>query len=283
MPPERTALNADIRQFYDVSSGLWESVWGEHMHHGYWEAGEEDKDPRVAQVDLIVRLIEWAGIERASAVLDVGCGIGGASLYLARRFGAEVTGITLSPVQCKRATERAHEQGLEGTVRFEVADALEMPFADKQFDLVWSLESGEHMADKAQFLRECYRVLRPGGQLVMATWCCREGELNERERRWLEAIYRVYCLPYIISIEHYRRLLAEVGFGGIESTDWSRQVARFWELVIQSALSPTVLVEIFNRGMTLIRAALAMQLMRQSYKRGLLRFGVLHARKPGVR
>ena len=52
-----------------------------------------------------------------------------------------------------------------------MADALAMPFADKSFDLVWSMESGEHMPDKRQFVRELARVAAPRGKVIVVTWC----------------------------------------------------------------------------------------------------------------
>ncbi|AGY57050.1 methyltransferase domain-containing protein [Gloeobacter kilaueensis] len=276
---ERKGLNEGIRRFYDASSGLWEEVWGEHMHHGYWEAGEQTKDRRLAQVDLIVRLIDWAAIGTPTSILDVGCGIGGSSLYLAERFGAQVRGITLSPVQCARAQVRAAERGLQAQAQFSVADAHQLPFADASFDLVWSLESGEHMADKAQFLGECYRVLKPGGQLLFVTWCCRHGELTAREQSWLAAIYRIYHLPYILSIESYADLLVKSGFQGVQQANWSERVARFWSLVIDSALDPAVFLKVIAQGPEVIKGALAMQLMRRAYAKNLLRFGVFTAYK----
>lgn len=163
-----TALSRQIQDFYDASSGLWEQIWGEHMHHGYYgPTGRYRKDRRQAQIDLIDECLGWANLTQASHILDCGCGIGGSALELATRFQAQVVGITLSPVQAKRATERAAAAGLASETapcaRFEVADALAMPFADQSFDFVWSMESGEHMPDKVGFLRECYRVLKPGG------------------------------------------------------------------------------------------------------------------------
>lgn len=59
------------------------------------------------------------------------------------------------------------------SVSFQVGDALQQPFADGQFDLVWSLESGEHMPDKAQFVGELARVCAPGGRVIVVTWCHR--------------------------------------------------------------------------------------------------------------
>ena len=112
----------------------------------------------------------------------------------------------MSPVQAARATERASEANLSLRTQFQVANAQAMPFADNSFDLVWSLESGEHMPDKTKFLQECYRVLKPGGKLIMVTWCHRptdESPLTADEEKHLQDIYRVYCLPYVISLPEY--------------------------------------------------------------------------------
>src|SRR4028118_156129 len=106
-----STLKNQIQQFYDASSGLWEQIWGEHMHHGYYgSTGKEKKDRRQAQIDLIEELLKWGGVAQAEEILDVGCGIGGSSLYLAQKFNARAVGITLSPVQASRATQRAQDR-----------------------------------------------------------------------------------------------------------------------------------------------------------------------------
>ena len=118
-------LYQQIRKFYDASSELWEKVWGEHMHHGYYGRGGHYKiERRQAQIDLIEELLFWAGVTVDNPprnIIDVGCGIGGSTLYLAKKFGTNATGITLSPVQASRAKERAKEQDLEKQVGFQVA------------------------------------------------------------------------------------------------------------------------------------------------------------------
>jgi tocopherol O-methyltransferase len=278
-------LQQQIRQFYDASSELWEQVWGEHMHHGYYGAdGTEPKERRQAQIDLIEELLNWAGVQQAEQILDVGCGIGGSSLYLAQKFNASATGITLSPVQANRAIERAKAAGLENRARFKVADALAMPFPDQSFDLVWSLESGEHMPDKRQFLQECYRVLKPGGTFLMATWCHRPAEppnppLTADEQKHLEKIYRVYCLPHVVSLPEYAAIAQALHFQTIHTADWSTAVAPFWNVVIDSAFTPAAIVGLLRSGWTTIQAALSLGLMQQGYERGLVRFGLLSATK----
>lgn len=274
-----STLYQQIQQFYDASSGLWEQIWGEHMHHGYYgPQGDQRKERRQAQIDLIEELLLWAQVKQAGQILDVGCGIGGSSLYLANKFQATVTGITLSPVQAQRATERSRAAGMERTTQFQVANALHQPFDDHSFDLVWSLESGEHMPDKRQFLQECYRVLKPGGTLVLATWCHRpitSYPLTPEEQAHLAEIYRVYCLPYVISLPEYQAIAQELTFQNLRTADWSTAVAPFWDDVISSAFNLTALFGLLTSGWQTIQAALALGLMQRGYQSGLIRFGLL--------
>lgn len=283
-----STLYQQIQQFYDASSGLWEQIWGEHMHHGYYGAdGRQPKNRRQAQIDLIEELLQWAApIQATDRILDVGCGIGGSSLYLAEKFNAHVTGITLSPVQADRARERAQAAGLAAgkpSADFQVANALEMPFADQSFDLVWSLESGEHMPDKLKFMQECYRVLKPGGTFLMVTWCHRpidEQPLTAEEQSHLADIYRVYCLPYVLSLPEYVAIAQTLNFQNLRTADWSTAVAPFWDVVIDSAFTPQAIVGLLRSGWTTIQAALSLGLMRRGYQSGLVRFGLLCSQRP---
>jgi tocopherol O-methyltransferase len=276
-------LYQQIQQFYDASSGLWEDIWGEHMHHGYYGAeGTEKKERRQAQIDLIEEVLQWAQVETAENVLDVGCGIGGSSLYLAGKYAASVTGITLSPVQANRAKERAAGLGLSGRTNFQVADALNMPFADNSFDLIWSLESGEHMPDKTKFLQECYRVLKPGGTMIVVTWCHRPVDtspLTAEERNQLEEIYRVYCLPFVISLPEYAEIARQLPLQNLRTADWSKAVAPFWNVVIDSAFNFQALWGLLTSGWTTIQGALSLGLMQRGYESGLIRFGLLCGKK----
>ena len=280
-------LYQQIRKFYDASSGLWEKIWGEHMHHGYYgRSGNYKVERREAQIALIEELLLWAGVKVNNPpqnIIDVGCGIGGSTLYLGNKFNANARGITLSPVQASRAKERAKEQGLETQVDFEVANALKMPFEDNSFDLVWSLESGEHMPDKTKFLQECYRVLQPGGKLILATWCHREtsvlGELTTSEIKHLKEIYRVYCLPYVISLSEYFAIAKSCGFKHIKADDWSTQVAPFWDVVIDSAFNLEAITGLVEAGWQTIESALSLNLMSRGYSCGLIRYGLIGGTK----
>jgi len=99
-------LEKEIKDFYDASSSLWENIWGEHMHHGYYGRNGRNKVPRrQAQIDIIEELLYWGNLHNPETppqnILDVGCGIGGSTLYLAQKFNATAPGVTLSPEQAK--------------------------------------------------------------------------------------------------------------------------------------------------------------------------------------
>lgn len=147
---------------YDAwtEEGILEYYWGEHIHLGTYNKAERKKpwggylrkNFIQAKYDFIDEMMEFGKIQtkgEGTKVLDVGCGIGGTTRYLANKFGpgTSVTGITLSPAQVKRATALAEERGL-GNAHFQVMDALKMDFPDNSFDMVWACESGEHMPDK---------------------------------------------------------------------------------------------------------------------------------------
>src|SRR5947209_14223695 len=92
----QSGLNAAVERYYDTTLDLYEDLWGEHVHHGYWDPGEtpdtQGADRRAATDRLVRELVAFAGIRERSHVLDVGCGIGGSALYLAGALGCAVDG-----------------------------------------------------------------------------------------------------------------------------------------------------------------------------------------------
>ncbi|XP_044498301.1 tocopherol O-methyltransferase, chloroplastic isoform X2 [Mangifera indica] len=284
-------LQQGIAEFYDESSKLWEDIWGSHMHHGFYDpdSSVSVSDHRAAQVRMIEESLRFAAISDPSnwpkSVVDVGCGIGGSSRYLAKKYGAKCKGITLSPVQAQRANELADAEGLADTVSFQVADALDQPFPDGQFDLVWSMESGEHIPDKTKFVNELARVAAPGGRIIIVTWCHRDlGPSEESLQPWEEEILNKICdayyLPAWCSTAHYINLLQSLSLQDIKAEDWSEHVAPFWPAVIRSALTWKGLTSLLASGLKTMKGALAMPLMIEGYKKGLIKFAIITCRKP---
>lgn len=288
----REELKKGIAELYDESSGIWEDIWGDHMHHGFYEASKEASlsHHKAAQIRMIEESLRFAGVaddtsKGPKSIVDVGCGIGGSSRFLAKKFGATTQGITLSPIQAQRAQALAAAEGLADKAFFQVADALEQPFPDGQFDLVWSMESGEHMPDKRKFVTELTRVAAPGATIIIVTWCHRdlspsEESLNPKEKELLRKICDAYYLPAWCSAANYVQLLESLSLQDIKAADWSENVAPFWPAVIRSALTWKGLTSLLRSGWKTIKGALAMPLMVEGYKTGLIKFAIITCRKP---
>lgn len=159
---------------------------GEHIHHGYFLTPTDSKE--AAQIQLIELLLERSALPKGSSVLDVGCGIGGTSRYLASTRACNVVGVTISGKQvelaCKLSADAAGSSPSstdaiplgEGSVRFVELDAEKMGdfFSTSPnkatFDCVWISEAMSHLPDKELFFRNAAKLLRPGGKLVVADW-----------------------------------------------------------------------------------------------------------------
>jgi tocopherol O-methyltransferase len=282
-PVSMSALNENIRKFYDQSSPLWLDMWGEHMHHGYYGPdGNQKKDHYQAQIDLIEELLSWGAVNQPANILDVGCGVGGSARYLAVKYQAEVLGLTLSPVQARRAAQYNQKSNLEGQVEVIVQDILSYEAPEHPYDLIYSMESAEHIPDKQRLLQLFYQLLKPGGQFVMATWCHRntaDQPLSKAEKQQLEKICKVYHLPPMISIQEYQQLAASSGFKHISTDDWSAAVAPFWKAVIASALSWRGIRGLFRAGLGTMQGAWAMRYMQSGFQSGLIRFGLIKGTK----
>nr|GEW17771.1 gamma-tocopherol methyltransferase [Tanacetum cinerariifolium] len=290
---QQQELKKGIAEFYDESSLMWENIWGEHMHHGFYDNDAVDvqlSDHRSAQIRMVEQALAFANVhddleKKPKSIVDVGCGIGGSSRYLAKKYGAECCGITLSPVQVERAQALADAQGLGDKVSFQVADALNQPFPDGKFDLVWSMESGEHMPDKLKFVSELVRVAAPGATIIIVTWCHRdlspdEKSLRPEEEKILNKICSSFYLPAWCSTADYVKLLESLSLQDIKSADWSGNVAPFWPAVIKSALSWKAITSLLRSGWKTIRGAMVMPLMIEGFKKDIIKFSIITCRKP---
>jgi tocopherol O-methyltransferase len=282
-------LNPAVERYYDTTLDLYEELWGEHVHHGYWDPGERpdaDGADRHAATDRLVReLVAYAAVPARAHVLDVGCGIGGPALYLAGALGCTVDGITLSALQAARANEKARAAGLADRAAFHQKDALSTGYADGSFEVVWALESLMHIPDRAAFFAEALRLLRPGGTLAVATWAVRDGELTAEQDALVGRILRHQVMPSFSSLAQHERLARDAGFIDVASVDWSGAVANSWDpgfaRIRRFEHGRTLMRELArDRGVDVLGFFYAGPLMKQGFDTGVMRYGALRAVKP---
>lgn len=112
-------------------------------------------------------MAEEIGIDAGMQILDVGCGLGGPSRRLASNYGCHVTGLDLTEAYCRVAEALSLRLGLDHLVSYRTGNALNMPFEDGCFDVLWTQHVSMNISDKAQLFAEMYRVLKPGGHLAI--------------------------------------------------------------------------------------------------------------------
>ncbi len=288
LTPRRYQSADTVAASYDewTEDGILEFYWGEHIHLGHYGVPPRHKDFIQAKIDFVHEMVRWGGLDHLPAgttVLDVGCGIGGSSRILARDYGFSVTGITISPQQVRRAQELTPAD-IDAT--FKVDDAMGMSFPDATFDVVWSIEAGPHMPDKAVFARELLRVLKPGGILVVADWNQRDDRqvpLNAWERPVMRQLLDQWSHPAFASIEGFAEHLMATGLvaGEVTTADWTVPTLPSWlDSIWQGVVRPQgFLREGVSGFVKSVREVPTLLLMRVAFGTGLCRFGMFRAER----
>lgn len=286
--PDPEQVLQKIATFWDVISGGWEKIMGPHIHHGYYEndqsgmpqsvSKQENLSSLTPQERIIQKIIETIPVEKGQKILDVGCGMGGSAVYLAKQYQATVLGISLSKKQVAMATKAAELQQLN-QVSFQIDNAHTLEKCeDRAFDLVWSLESCEQFYDKALFLEQAYRVLKPGGKLMIATWCANQENYTGALAKRYISLCKAFDLPYMPTEAHYLKLLQDKFV--IEShQDWSPFVKNSWAIGIQQ-IKQYSWFKLFNWiGLQGLSFARSLQMMSDAFVSGQLRYVVFVAIK----
>ncbi|BBA78866.1 cyclopropane-fatty-acyl-phospholipid synthase [cyanobacterium endosymbiont of Rhopalodia gibberula] len=286
--PRRYQSSNTVAKSYDewTQDGILEFYWGKHIHLGHYGSPPRKKDFLTAKSDFVDEMAKWGGLDQlphGTTILDVGCGIGGSSCILAKDYGFDVTGITISSQQVKRAQELT-PKGINA--KFKVDDALALSFPDNSFDVVWSIEAGPHMVDKAKYAQEMMRVLKPGGLLIVADWNQRDDRqksFNFWERLVMRQLLDQWSHPAFSSIEEFSELLAETRLveGQVTTADWTRETLPSWfDSIWQGVVRPEGLFRFGLSGfIKSLREVPTLLLMRLAFGRGLCRFGMFRAVK----
>jgi tocopherol O-methyltransferase len=256
-----------------VVSPYYKSLWGEHLHHGYWIKGDETKEE--AQTQLITHLAEIAQIKRGGSILDIGCGFGASSIYLAQQFDVVTTGITTSPVQVEMAQKAAAKAGVG--CKFLLMDAEKMTF-DEKFDVLWSVESISHYQNVARFFEAAVRMLKPHGTFALIDWFKRAELTSAQNKKFIQPIEKGMFVE-LHTMAEYQALLSEQGLKIVSSEILNENCAKTWDICLEIVKDKTFWSLAAKLGTDFVHYLEGFKAMRAGFASGTFVYGLIVAER----
>ncbi|RWA08790.1 hypothetical protein EKO27_g6322 [Xylaria grammica] len=278
-----TSLKERIKKHYEIASDYYYSLWGQHIHHGYFKSPTETKEE--AQVNLIKYLQEISNLPPQINVLDVGCGIGGTSRFLAREHACSVTGITISGRQVEIARKLTQAETSSsgasnsadhvdvyssgGNCRFVELDAEKM--------LEYFSADGKPTARSAAKLL----VQSKSSRLVIADWFKAPQLSPEQEKDDIQPIEDGMLLPQLCTADDYVKMAQGAGLKLCQGPiDISNDVAKTWDISWGLVSSPSLWLFAISQGRDGLAFLQAFRAMRRGYANGTFRYAVMCFEKP---
>ncbi len=278
----------DIIDYYESCEIDYRLLWRLDrclaLHFGYWDDTTDGVSAALIRENEV--LAERAGITKDDLVLDAGCGVGGSAIYLAKNIGCRVHGITLVQKQVETARHNANQNGVGDLCEFSRQDFCAMQFEDNSVDVVWAIEAVCHAEDKNEFVKEAFRVLKPGGRLIMADFWLSKDHYSAEENNLLQEWVSGWSVNELEKSAKFKEYLQANQFEAIQIDDVSENIrpsAKRLHDYAKFVLWGAKILEIFRiRSKTQHGNVVAVHRQYQALNQGLWHYCFVFGRKPAT-
>lgn len=220
-------------------------------------------------------------VPAGSLVLDAGCGEGSVAHHLASDYGLRIRGVDLLDFSIARAKDKARRSRLD--LRFKVGDYSSLDYPDRTFDAVYTMETLEHSVDPQKTLKEFYRVLKPGGTLVLFEYTIpRDSKLSEEDKAVWREIIKGSAMPGLLLFRHgsFPGHLTKAGFAGVKVEDITARTIPMLRRFYHWAVVPYQLIKLLGKREKYANTTAGATMYKATVKRDAWRYLAVSAYKP---
>lgn len=217
----------DIIKYYTNCLIDYENGWGLNtlysMHNGYYDENAKTHEEAILNYNKI--LAEKAQITKSDLVLDSGCGVGGSSIWLAKHVGCKAIAVNIHDIQLEKGKKYAKKEDVLDKIKFVLGNYHNLDFQDNSFDVVWATDTVCHSDNKKKFIDEAYRLLKPGGRIIIADiFLIDDKRFSMREKYCLKKLLKGWAIPDLSYVNKFSEYLNESGFKNVEFTDITENI-----------------------------------------------------------
>ena len=226
--------------YYDLATDFYEYGWGRSFHFAPRVPGESFRASLTRHEHYLAHVL---GLSPGMVAADLGCGIGGPLLEIARFSGAKIVGVNSNGYQLERARRLAEEAELTHLVEFLHCDFLHIDVPDESFDAVYGIEATCLAPDKPSIYGEAFRLLKPGGCFAAYEYCLTE-RFDAQDPRHLKIKANIELGGGLLEIDDRQTVddaLRSVGFEVLATRDLAVQTGPsipWYQPLAGSGLSP---------------------------------------------
>lgn len=207
-----------VSRFYDAVTSFFEFGWGTTFHFSPRRPGESLVKSQYRHDEQIGKLLR---LGPEMVVADIGCGVGGPLINIARTTGASIVGINFNMHQIRRGTDQVRKAALNDTCSFLYTDYMSVPLDEDTFDAIYSFEALCHAPNKVLALRELFRILKPNGEIAIVDWAFTDtfDSSNHQHIDIRTRIEKNNATPELPNTANYVNAVQDAGFEVISAKD----------------------------------------------------------------